>query len=113
MFKARIHIPTVLGCLLMVAAQSAFATTVVMPRDEDMVIESRAIVTGKVLDISTALDSNNRYVYTYVRLSVSGVLKGNIVEHEIVLKELGGETREFGTMIHGMPRFELGQEVLL
>src|SRR5207244_10752226 len=44
---------------------------------------------------------------------LNSVLKGNITAREIVLKELGGETRDRGTQIFGMPRFETGQDVLV
>lgn len=114
MLKGRLHILSLIGCLLVIAAsETALATTAVVPRDEDMVIESRAIVTGRVLGTSAAVDSNSGLVYTYVRLEVNGVLRGNIAEREIVLKELGGETSDHGTVIFGAPRFESGQEVLL
>ena len=114
MLKGRLHILSLIGCLLVIAAsETALATTAVVPRDEDMVIESRAIVTGRVLGTSAAVDSNSGLVYTYVRLEVNGVLRGNIAEREIVLKELGGETSDNGTVIFGAPRFESGQEVLL
>jgi hypothetical protein len=78
-----------------------------------MVVESRAIVTGQVIGLSTAVDPSTNRVYTYIRLEVNTVLKGGITEQEIVLKELGGETAALGTMIFGMPRFEQGQRVLL
>jgi hypothetical protein len=77
------------------------------------VVESRAIVTGKVIGLWTGVDANTDLVYTYIRLQVSTVLKGSITEREIVLKELGGETPDRGTQIWGMPRFEVGQETLL
>jgi hypothetical protein len=93
--------------------QTALASTAVVPRDEEMVVESRAIVTGKVMEVSTQLDASKGVVFTNVRLMVETVLKGHIIESEVVLKELGGETAEFGTMIHGMPRFEEGQDVFL
>lgn len=101
--------------LLFVTAFSevTFATTAVVPRDEDMVVESRAIVTGKVIGLSTAADPINELVYTYVRVRLNTVLRGEIAEREIVLKELGGETRDHGTLIFGAPRFEQGQEVFL
>jgi len=78
-----------------------------------MVVESRAIVTGKVTEVSTAVDTDTDLVYTYIRLQVSEVLKGQIIDREVVLKELGGETRDRGTMIFGMPKFQAGQEVLV
>jgi hypothetical protein len=114
MLKGRLHILSLLGCLLVIAAsETALATTAIVPRDEDMIIESRAIVTGRVLGISTAVDQHSDLVYSYIRLEVNSVLRGNITEREIVLKELGGETGDHGTVIFGAPRFDNGQEVLL
>ena len=114
MLKPGLHIISLVGVLLVLACtEAAFATTAIVPRDEEMVVESRAIVTGRVLELSTSVDDNTGLVYTYIRLEVHTVLKGNITEREIVLRELGGETRERGTMIFGMPRFEAGQDVLV
>lgn len=96
-----------------VSSESALATTASVPRDEEMVVESRAIVMGRVIGLSTSVDAKTDLVYTYIRLEVNTVLKGRIAEREIVLKELGGETRDRGTMISGMPRFEAGQDVLV
>ncbi|MFY9610892.1 MAG: hypothetical protein WAU45_20065, partial [Blastocatellia bacterium] len=105
--------PFVLCLLLCGSFQTTLASTVVVPCDEEMVVESRAIVTGKVLEVSTGLDASKGVVFTYVRLRVETVLKGQVFESEVVLKELGGETAEFGTMIFGMPKFEEGQDVFL
>lgn len=114
MLKPRSLVLFLLGCLLLIASSNrALATTAVVPGDNDMIIESRAIVTGKVIALSTAVDSNTELVYTYIRVNLNSVLKGQISDGEIVLKELGGETRDHGTLIFGSPRFEPGQEVLL
>jgi len=102
------------GFLLVIGLNSAArATTAIVPRDDELVVESRAILTGRVTDVSTAIDSKSDLVYTYVRLQVNEVLKGKLTEQEIVLKELGGETSDHGTMIFGMPRFQTGEEVLV
>lgn len=114
MLKRRDLVLSLLGCLLVIASSDrALATTAIIPRDDEMVIESRAIVTGKVAAVSTAVDSNTELVYTYIRVDVNMVLKGQIAEGQIVLKELGGETRDWGTLIFGSPRFEPGQDVFL
>ena len=114
MHNRRPQILLLLGCLLLAAfGQSVFATTAIIPGDDVMVVESRAIVTGRVIGLSTRVDNNTERVYTYIRLELDAVLKGTITDREIVLKELGGETRDHGTLIFGMPRFELGQQVLL
>jgi hypothetical protein len=105
--------PFVLCLLLCGGVKTTLASTAVVPRDEEMVIESRAIVTGKVMEISTGFDSSKGVVFTYVRLKVESVLKGQVFDSEIVLKELGGETAEVGTMMFGMPTFQEGQDVFL
>lgn len=110
----RLFIYSFYVCLLLCSViKTTPASTAIIPTDEEMVIESRAIITGKVLEISTGIDSSRGLVFTYVRLRVDSVLKGRISESEIVLKELGGETAELGTMIFGMPKFEEGQQVFL
>lgn len=112
--KPKTIVLSLLGCVLVIASSDrALGTTAVIPRDDEMVIESRAIVTGKVVALSTAVDSNTDLVYTYVRISLNTVFKGQITESEIVLKELGGETRDHGTLIYGSPRFVTGEEVFL
>ena len=113
MVKRRLHILSLVALLVLACGETALATTAIVPRDSDMVVESRAIVTGRVIGLSTGVDAVTDIVYTYVRLQVNTVLKGTVTEREIVLKEMGGETRERGTQIFGMPRFEAGQEVLL
>ena len=114
MLKRRLHILSIVGCLLVITCSgAALATTAVVPRDDEMVVEARAIVTGRVTGLSTSVDANTDLVYTYIRLEVASVLKGKVTEREIVLKELGGETRDRGTLIWGMPRFEAGQDVLV
>jgi len=114
MRKPNPHVFSLLACLLVLAcSEASLASTAIIPRDDEMVVESRAIVTGRVTGLSTAVDSNTDRVYTYIRLEVDTVLKGAITEREIVLKELGGETADRGTIIFGMPRFEQGQRVFL
>jgi hypothetical protein len=114
MRKPNFHFLWLLGSLFVLACgEAALASTAIVPRDDEMVVESRAIVTGKVNEMWAAVDPTTNRVYTYIRLEVNSVLKGAITEKEIVLKELGGETAELGTMIFGMPRFEQGQQVLL
>lgn len=99
--------------LVLACSEATLASTAIVPRDDEMVVESRAIITGRVIDLSSAIDPNTNRVYSYIRIEVNTVLKGAIDEREIVLRELGGETAELGTMIFGMPKFELGQRVLL
>src|SRR5438093_770600 len=95
------------------AAAGARASTFTIPTDDDLVIGARAIVRGRVRSISCQIDDQTGRVFTYVRLRVREVLKGQISDREIVLKEEGGQTDNRGSIIFGTPGFEKGEKVLL
>ena len=98
--------------VLMSAAQITLGTSVTLPSDDEMIIGSRAIVRGKVVSMGTRMDENER-IYTYITLKVQEVLKGQITERKIVIKEEGGEYGGRGTLIFGTPQFKLGERVLV
>ncbi len=102
-----------LSAILLICSQANFATTVVIPSDDSLVIESRAIVRGRVLSVGTAFDETRQRVYTYITLRVQEVIKGQISERKIVIKELGGQTSDVGTLIYGAPRYTPDQNVIL
>jgi hypothetical protein len=101
-----------LGCLL-AAAPSALATTAIVPADDDMIIGARAIVSGKVLSIESRFDEQQGRIYTYIRLKVQEVLKGQITERKIVIKELGGQVGDRVSVIYGNAEFAVGERVLV
>jgi len=101
----------ILVCFLCVT-QSALATTVVRPSDVDMIVGARAIVRGKVLSVGSAFDEHGN-IYTYTTVRVKEVLKGQISERRIVIKESGGQVGEQGSVVFGTPQFTRGEKVLL
>src|SRR5215212_6046574 len=98
---------------LTAAAQTTFATTVVLPSDDDLIISARAIVTGKVISMESAFDEQGDRIYTYITIKVKEVLKGNITERRIVIKEMGGQVGDRGFTVYGNPQFALDEKVLL
>jgi Putative Ig domain/Matrixin/Ig-like domain from next to BRCA1 gene len=98
---------------LLAAAQIASATTIVPMSDDEMLIGARAIVTGKVLRIESGFDAQQDRIYTYITVKVQQVLKGQISERRIVLKELGGQVGNQGLTVWGNPQFKRGERVLL
>lgn len=100
-------------CILICFASYVQASTFVIPTDDEMVIRSRAIVRGKVLAIESGLDENQNSIYTYITLKVQEVIKGQITQHKIVLKEPGGEYGSRGTVVFGAAEFSKGESVLL
>ncbi len=94
-------------------ALPARATTLVVPTDDDLVIGSRAIVRGKVISITTAADGDSDRIYSYITVKVQEVLKGNLTDRLIVIKELGGEVGDRFMTVYGNPRFKPGEKVFL
>ncbi|MEN3336257.1 MAG: hypothetical protein V7641_5622 [Blastocatellia bacterium] len=102
----------VLPALLMVFAETASATTVIIPADDDLMIGARAIVRGRVLAVACDFDQQG-HIYTYITLRVNEIIKGHITSRRIVLKEPGGQVGLQGSMIFGTPQFRRDEQVLL
>src|SRR4030095_16383957 len=106
------------GLLLSVALLCSFvepakATTVVMLTDTELIVHSRLIVSGRVVSVITAWDDSTSMSWTYVEFATDRVLKGEISETTIVLKQLGGAVGESGTLVFGQPEFRVGERALL
>jgi hypothetical protein len=99
--------------LFVASVHSGFATTVIMPTDESMIIGSRAIIRGRVLAVESAFDSQTNRIYTYITVRVQEVFKGEIRTRRIVLKQEGGQLADRGTRIYGTPQFTLDENVIL
>jgi hypothetical protein len=97
--------------ILLLACPSAFATTVRIPKDEELVLGARAIVRGKVLSVECAMDGER--IYTYITLRVQEVLKGHLAGRKIVIKEAGGEFAGLGSITWGTPQFTPDENVLV
>ena len=94
-------------------AATAHASTFVMASDDDLIIGARAIVRAKVLSISCQMDEQTGRIFSYVRLRVQEVLKGDVVDSQVVLKQEGGQVGSRGSMVFGSPQFSKGERVLL
>jgi Matrixin/Putative Ig domain len=99
-----------LFCFFSVPAK---ATTVVMLTDDELIVHSRLIVSGRVVSVTTAWDDSASMAWTYVEILTDKVLKGEIGERTIVLKQLGGAVGESGVRIFGQPEFRVGERTLL
>ncbi|HYL98422.1 MAG TPA: hypothetical protein VEZ90_05660, partial [Blastocatellia bacterium] len=105
---------TILSALTLFALVTiCSATTFITPSDDTLIIESRGIVRGRVLSTGAAYDEATGFVFTYVKIKVKEVFKGNISSSIIVLKEVGGQAGAHGTLIFSRPQFTQGEQVLL
>jgi hypothetical protein len=108
---------TLRSCVLAVCAFAAslgIARADIAPKwsDDDLARFADAIVTGRVTDISTGRDGTGA-IYTYVAVAVDRVMKGDIAEREVVVKQLGGVIGDDGLGIADQATFSRGEEVLL
>ncbi len=99
--------------LLLIPTVDAKATTVVMLSDSELIVNSRLIVTGRVVSVISAWDDTHSMVWTYVEVRADRVLKGELSEGTIVLKQIGGEAGDSGVRVFGQPGFTPGERVLL
>jgi hypothetical protein len=98
---------------LFILTQTSLATTAVRPSDDDLSIGARAIVRGKVVSIESAVDETTNRIYTYITVKVQEVIKGQITERRIVIKEMGGQAGDRISVIYGNPQFKRGEKVFL
>jgi len=99
-------------CVLL-AVNSAFATSVIIPTDDEMIIGARAIVRGQVIAINGGLDQQHQGIFTYITLRVQEVFKGKLSTGDIMIKEPGGQFGNKGSLIFGTAEFKVGEDVLL
>jgi len=96
--------------LMMLAAATASATTIVLPTDEQLIEKSPVIVSGTVLS-TTPVESDGA-VRTETRVAVTRTIKGSVAA-TITVTEPGGVAGDRITKIYGAPHFEDGESVLL
>jgi Matrixin/Putative Ig domain len=99
--------------LVLIFTQTTQATSAIMLSDTELIVNSRLIVSGKVVSVSSDWDPAGTMIWTYVEINVGRMLKGHLRESTIVLKQMGGEVNGFGVRTYGQPEFKRGERVLL
>jgi hypothetical protein len=98
---------------LVFLTQTVSATTAKLASDDQLIRTSRVILTGDVQAIQASWDARRQNIYTYVTVKVSEVLKGQLRNDTIVIKQAGGRVGDDAIIIDGAPKYKVGQEVLL
>ena len=80
--------------------------------DPHMAANSEVIVTGTVVDVRSAWDSEVDTIYTYITLQVDEVIKGRLIGSRIVIKELGGVVGNLGLAVGDSAVYSPGEEVM-
>jgi hypothetical protein len=87
----------------------------VTPRwsDDELARLASVILTGQVVDIRTGRDFVTGAIYTYVAVAVDEVIKGEVPEREVILKQSGGLIGNDGLAVVDQAAFTRNEEVLL
>jgi hypothetical protein len=99
-----------LPLILLVLAGPAEAQAL-LPGIAELADSSVLVVTGRVT--SVAVQADDASIYTYATVAVDEVLKGQLGDTTIVVKELGGTLPTLGLYIADQARFRVDQHVLL
>lgn len=91
---------------------SLLGSTVVKLELPELVKTSDSIVQGRVDDVYTRWDENQRMVYTYVSVSVLDPMKGER-RRSVLVKQLGGTLGAMTQFVAGSPTFSRNEEVIL
>jgi hypothetical protein len=79
----------------------------------DLAFLADVVVTGRVASVTSGWDTQVNAIYTYVTIDVGEVLKGDIPDAQITLKQLGGVADGVGLSISDQAMFSVGEDVLL
>lgn len=80
---------------------------------EQLTDTSAAVVRGRVHSVDSGWDVPAATIYTYVAVDVDRVLRGEVPQKRIVVKELGGIVGDVALRMGGQPGFAPGEEVVL
>ena len=93
--------------------RDAHATIIVPTEDHHLIRQASTIVLGQVTRIESHWYAAKTQIYTHVGVRVEEVLKGELPEVEITVKQLGGTVGGLRSWIFGSPEFVVGERVLL
>lgn len=97
--------------VVLLPLSSARSTTVEELTAADLVARSEIIVWGDVVSVRSGWDERHTRIFTHVEVTSREALKGDVAL--VTLKLPGGEADGLVSVIHGMPQFRQGEEVVL
>ncbi|MEZ4654326.1 MAG: hypothetical protein R3E12_12240 [Candidatus Eisenbacteria bacterium] len=101
-------------CGLVATHTPVGATSVILQGTTNLLDNANSVVTGTVVSVEARVRPEHKFIYRYVTVEVSEVLKGTSVApgQRIVLEELGGTVDKQTVTVPGVPQFEVGERVL-
>lgn len=108
LFLPRVLLSLLLGLLV---TRAGTATVAILSSDAALTGSSQVVLTGKVVSVTS--QKSGEEIYTYIRLDVGRVLKGNVKGRQVVVKQLGGTVEDVTMVVESSPIFKRGERVLL
>ena len=94
-------------------SHSAYGTTFVMMNEQQMLETSDVAVVGTVTAIESGESASTGAIQTYVHILPSRVIKGDIGNDPLVIREPGGSFGARREWVYGAPEFWVGERNLL
>jgi hypothetical protein len=93
--------------------QPVRATTFVLMNEEDLTESADAALIGSVTAVGSDVDPAGGAIHTYVSIVPDTILFGDLAADEVVLRERGGEAAGRREHVFGVPRYTVGERVLV
>jgi hypothetical protein len=107
------HLASAAPALAVLAFATSASATVVLPIEfSEMVVQSQAIVRGRVIDVRSQTTAGRRTIETLVTLAVLDTLKGE-PGRAVVFRVPNGQIGRYRRIMVGAPEFEAGDEVVV
>src|SRR5688572_7943861 len=111
--KARLLILFTILIAVIGYLRDADATIIVPTEDHQLIRQASTIVLGQITKIDSHWYAAKTQIYTHIGVRVEEVLKGELSEAELTVKQLGGTVGGLRSWIFGSPEFVVGERVLL
>jgi hypothetical protein len=98
--------------LFVIFCQTIYPAVIEVSLDE-LVNQTSLIIKGSVENIECTWDKEHKFIYSYVKIGVSGLIKGELDKKEIIVKHLGGQVGNLGFWVSVAPHFENYEEVIV
>src|SRR5687768_16431394 len=111
--KARLLILFTILIAVIGYLRDADATIIVPTEDHQLIRQASTIVLGQITKIDSHWYAAKTQIYTHIGVRVEEVLKGELSEAELTVKQLGGTVGGLRSWIFGSPEFVVGERVVL
>jgi hypothetical protein len=110
--KKQIPFHLIFTLLLLIAPLESFSILIGPITIESLILESRDIFYGEVADIESRWNENHSEIYSYAKLNVFQVFKGDVPD-EIVLQIAGGTIGDTTEWVEDEAELSIGMEVIV